>query len=61
MQIKKFSRTDSLQRRIQHLLEELSTKNNIIDIINKEKDDARWQLGEHRQWLTDANNRYFST
>lgn len=29
-----------------------------MDDLRKMKNDAEWHLGEHRQWLHDANNRF---
>ncbi|CAG9533825.1 unnamed protein product [Cercopithifilaria johnstoni] len=32
-------------------------KNRIIDDLNKMTSEKEWNLGEYRQWLTDANNK----
>ncbi|VDK50824.1 unnamed protein product [Anisakis simplex] len=39
------------------LKNELKGKDTYINELNKLKNDAEWNLGEHRQWLSDANNR----
>ncbi|VDN28997.1 unnamed protein product [Gongylonema pulchrum] len=39
------------------LNEELRTKQREIDDLITRAKDAEWSLGEHKQWLTDANNR----
>lgn len=47
-----------LRAEVDRLTNEISDKNRIIDELNKIKADQEWSLGEHRQWLADANNRY---
>lgn len=42
---------------ILQLLDEVKEKNRIIDELNKLKNDTEWSLGEHKQWLSDANNK----
>ncbi|OZC08020.1 hypothetical protein X798_05016 [Onchocerca flexuosa] len=42
---------------IENLHNEISNKNNDIDEIMKQRNEAEWKLGEHRQWLEDAKNR----
>lgn len=42
------------------LVHEINEKNRIIDDLNGQRNDAEWKLGEHRQWLADANNRFIS-
>uniref|UniRef100_A0A8R1TQJ3 Uncharacterized protein n=1 Tax=Onchocerca volvulus TaxID=6282 RepID=A0A8R1TQJ3_ONCVO len=42
---------------IENLHNEISNKNNVIDEIMKQRNEAEWKLGEHRQWLEDAKNR----
>lgn len=37
---------------------EIDEKNGYIGSIEKQKNDAEWSLGEHRQWLQDTKNRY---
>uniref|UniRef100_A0A914S2K2 Uncharacterized protein n=1 Tax=Parascaris equorum TaxID=6256 RepID=A0A914S2K2_PAREQ len=41
----------------ERLVNEVSEKNRIIDDLNKIRDEKEWSLGEHRQWLADANSR----
>uniref|UniRef100_A0A0M3J2S6 AAA_5 domain-containing protein n=1 Tax=Anisakis simplex TaxID=6269 RepID=A0A0M3J2S6_ANISI len=41
----------------ERLCNEMNEKNRIIDDLNRIRDEKEWSLGEHRQWLTDANNR----
>ncbi|VDO40501.1 unnamed protein product, partial [Onchocerca flexuosa] len=41
---------------IENLHNEISNKNNDIDEIMKQRNEAEWKLGEHRQWLEDAKN-----
>lgn len=47
----------ALRADVDHHVNEINEKNRIIDELNKLKADADWSLGEHRQWLNDANNR----
>lgn len=42
----------------ERLLNEINEKNRIIDELNKIRDEKEWSLGEHRQWLADANSRF---
>ncbi|VDK64016.1 unnamed protein product [Onchocerca ochengi] len=42
---------------IENLHNEISNKNTDIDEIMKQRNEAEWKLGEHRQWLEDAKNR----
>uniref|UniRef100_A0A0M3I2T5 TPR_MLP1_2 domain-containing protein n=1 Tax=Ascaris lumbricoides TaxID=6252 RepID=A0A0M3I2T5_ASCLU len=49
--------TSALKAEIDRLVNEISEKNRLIDELNKVKNDAEWSLGEHKQWLSDANNR----
>ena len=48
---------DGLNKVISELQAQLDEKNSVIDAVNKERDDARWSLGEHKQWLTESNNK----
>ena len=48
---------DDLNKTISVLHEDINQKNSIIDAVNKERDDARWSLGEHKQWLSESNNK----
>ncbi|VDN22298.1 unnamed protein product [Gongylonema pulchrum] len=36
---------------------ELNGKSDLMGNLEKAKNDAEWNLGEHRQWLADANER----
>ncbi|VDN02668.1 unnamed protein product [Thelazia callipaeda] len=42
---------------IENLRREVEEKNDYICQIEKVKGEVEWSLGEHRQWLEDANNR----
>lgn len=35
----------------------MNDKQIYIDSLVKHKNDAEWSLGEHRQWLQEANDR----
>uniref|UniRef100_A0A0R3RXE2 HOOK domain-containing protein n=1 Tax=Elaeophora elaphi TaxID=1147741 RepID=A0A0R3RXE2_9BILA len=48
-------RYDSIQQQWSN--EEMDKKNDEICKLNKQIDDLKWSLGEHKQWLADANNR----
>ncbi|VDM25689.1 unnamed protein product [Toxocara canis] len=48
---------NKLRAETDRLVNEINEKNRIIDELNKLKGEAEWSLGEHRQWLSDANNR----
>lgn len=47
----------NLHSELDGLRQVINEKNAIIDDVNRQRDEARWSLGEHQQWLTDANNR----
>lgn len=47
----------NLNRIIDDLRQEVSDKNEYISEIEKQRNDAQWSLGEHRQWLQDATIR----
>uniref|UniRef100_A0A915C1P0 TAR DNA-binding protein 43 N-terminal domain-containing protein n=1 Tax=Parascaris univalens TaxID=6257 RepID=A0A915C1P0_PARUN len=53
----KVDEIDSMRTEVDRLVSEINEKNRIIDDLNKIKADQEWSLGEHRQWLADANNR----
>lgn len=46
-----------LKAEVDRLNVELLDKNKVIDDLTQKKNDAEWKLGEHQQWLSDANNR----
>lgn len=48
----------NLHTRIDGLCSELEGKNAHIQDLEKQCNDKEWSLGEHRQWLDDANNRF---
>lgn len=43
---------------MERLEKELCDERERTGLIQKQKEEAEWSLGEHRQWLQDANNRY---
>uniref|UniRef100_A0A915Q6N9 Uncharacterized protein n=1 Tax=Setaria digitata TaxID=48799 RepID=A0A915Q6N9_9BILA len=47
----------NLNAAIENLRNELRSKNEYIEQVEKQRNDAEWSLGEHRQWLRDANSR----
>ncbi|VDN22297.1 unnamed protein product [Gongylonema pulchrum] len=49
----------ALRAEVEELKKELSAKNDTLSNLEKEKNDAEWSLGEHKQWLSDANERCF--
>ncbi|VDN27693.1 unnamed protein product [Gongylonema pulchrum] len=51
------SSTRQLEEKVENLLGEIATKDGRMNELEKAKNDAEWSLGEHRQWLADANNR----
>ncbi|VDM41428.1 unnamed protein product [Toxocara canis] len=53
----KVEEINGLRAEIDRLVNEINEKNRIIDDLNRIRDEKEWQLGEHRQWLNDANNR----
>uniref|UniRef100_A0A0M3IUE2 Myosin_tail_1 domain-containing protein n=1 Tax=Ascaris lumbricoides TaxID=6252 RepID=A0A0M3IUE2_ASCLU len=55
--IEKEKENEGINKMMQGLLDDLNEKNRQLDELNKLKNDAEWSLGEHRQWLSDANNR----
>ncbi|VDM47980.1 unnamed protein product [Toxocara canis] len=55
--IEKERENEGINKMVQGLLEDLNDKNRQLDELNKLKNDTEWKLGEHRQWLSDANNR----
>lgn len=44
------SETENMRR-------EINAKQEVIVNLEKQRNDLEWSLGEHRQWLVDANNR----
>ncbi|KAM3728086.1 Adventurous-gliding motility protein [Dirofilaria immitis] len=48
---------NNLNATIENLRNEISNKNSDINEIMKQRNDTEWKLGEHRQWLDEANNR----
>ncbi|VDM98598.1 unnamed protein product [Thelazia callipaeda] len=42
---------------IKDLRDEINEKNCIIDDLNRITSEKEWSLGEHRQWLADANRK----
>uniref|UniRef100_A0A0R3RXE1 GRIP domain-containing protein n=1 Tax=Elaeophora elaphi TaxID=1147741 RepID=A0A0R3RXE1_9BILA len=48
---------NELTATIENLRNEINNKNNDINEMMKQRNEAEWKLGEHRQWLADANNR----
>lgn len=42
---------------VNRLQGELNEKSSALTDVEKQKNDAEWSLGEHRQWLQDANDR----
>ncbi|OZC08018.1 hypothetical protein X798_05014 [Onchocerca flexuosa] len=47
----------NLHNVIKDLRDMINEKNRIIDDLNRITSEKEWNLGEHRQWLFDANNR----
>ncbi|VDK85683.1 unnamed protein product [Litomosoides sigmodontis] len=47
----------NLHNVIEDLRNVINEKNRIIDDLNKITSEKEWNLGEHRQWLTDANTK----
>ncbi|MCP9263311.1 hypothetical protein DINM_006644 [Dirofilaria immitis] len=47
---------NNLNATIENLRNEISNKNSDINEIMKQRNDTEWKLGEHRQWLDEANN-----
>uniref|UniRef100_A0A183DVA0 Myosin_tail_1 domain-containing protein n=1 Tax=Gongylonema pulchrum TaxID=637853 RepID=A0A183DVA0_9BILA len=48
---------NTLQETVSALQEQLSEKEDELHNLEKARNDAQWSLGEHIQWLADANNR----
>ncbi|VDN22749.1 unnamed protein product [Gongylonema pulchrum] len=52
---------DDRMRCLEHQVNDLNRavleKDECIARLEKERNDKEWSLGEHRQWLSDANNR----
>ncbi|VDO42897.1 unnamed protein product [Onchocerca flexuosa] len=46
----------NLHNVIKDLRDMINEKNRIIDDLNRITSEKEWNLGEHRQWLFDANN-----
>lgn len=46
-----------LRSRVDSLCAEIQQKDGLIHDLEKERSEKEWSLGEHRQWLSDANNR----
>lgn len=48
-------------RNLHNVIKDLRDVNNeksrIIDDLNKLTNEKEWNLGEYRQWLTNANNK----
>lgn len=43
------------------LQKQISDKEDQLANMEKAKNDVQWSLGEHIQWLADANYRYTAT
>lgn len=50
-----------LKSTIEDLRKEINNKNVCINDLEKHRNDLEWSLGEHRQWLQDANERFLET
>ncbi|KAL3990093.1 hypothetical protein ACH3XW_30330 [Acanthocheilonema viteae] len=48
---------NNLNAAIENLHNEINKKNNDIDEMMKQRNETEQKLGEHRQWLEDANKR----
>ncbi|VDK29439.1 unnamed protein product [Gongylonema pulchrum] len=46
-----------LKAQLEEVLKELDGKNDLLGNLEKAKNDAEWNLGEHKQWLADASAR----
>ncbi len=57
MKMEMVSNFSGLRAEIDRLGGEINEKNRIIDDLNRIRDEKEWNLGEHRQWLSDANDR----
>ncbi|VDK29440.1 unnamed protein product [Gongylonema pulchrum] len=55
--IEEESGSSALKAQLEEMQEELNGKNDLMGNLEKAKNDAEWSLGEHRQWLADANER----
>ncbi|VDK54479.1 unnamed protein product [Gongylonema pulchrum] len=49
------SSSSTLKAQLEKLQGELNVKNDVVGDLEKAKNDAEWSLGEHKQWLADAN------
>lgn len=47
----------ALRAALENIRGELDMKASHLGNLEKQRNDFEWSLGEHRQWLQDANNR----
>ncbi|VDK57058.1 unnamed protein product [Gongylonema pulchrum] len=48
---------DALRAQLEDVQRKLNAKTDSLNILEKAKNDNDWSLGEHKQWLADANER----